>query len=427
MTTFKELNLNPNVIDGLKKQGIDEPTEVQTLSIPKILENKDLLIHAQTGSGKTLTYLLPMFEKIDTTKRETQVLILAPTHELVMQIADQAKILASNSNMDVTTFSLIGEVNIQKQIKNIKTIKPHIVVGTCGRVLDLIQQRKLKAHTIKTIILDEVDSLLSGNNTSNVKAIIKTTLRDRQLLALSASFNENTIDICSSIMKEVEIIKTTKDLTVNPKIKHAYLLGERRDKFTLLRKALASAKPKRAIVFVNDEESIEVISSKLNHHGYSSVGIFGQMAKEDRKNAMNAFRIGKAKVLVSSDLSARGLDVVETSHVFNLDFPGSKNEYIHRSGRTARGNRSGETISIVTKGELADIKRYKREFNIDIKPIKLSEGEFVEVRESANTYKKTPTSKSNNNNTYKKENNKTNKNKSNNNKPKTNFKDNKNK
>lgn len=380
MTTFNELNLNLNTIDGLKKQNITEPTQVQALSIAKILENKDLLVNAQTGSGKTLTYLLPMFEKIDANKRETQVLILAPTHELVMQIADQAKLLSENSNMSVTTFSLIGEVNIQKQIKNIKAIKPHIVVGTCGRVLDLIQQKKLKAHNIKTIILDEVDSLLSGKNTATVKAIIKTTLRDRQLLAFSASFNENTIDICNDIMKEPEIIKATSDLTINPNINHMYLLGEKRDKFTLLRKALASTNPKRAIVFVNDEESIDVITSKLNHHNYMAVGIFGQMAKEDRKNAMNAFRIGKAKILVSSDLSARGLDVVDTSHVFNLDFPGSKNEYIHRAGRTARGNRNGDAISIVTKSELADIKRYKREFNIDIQPKKLSDGKIIDAR-----------------------------------------------
>ena len=195
MTTFKELNLNPQLIEGLQKQNITEPTEVQVLSIGKILENKDLLVNAQTGSGKTLAYLLPMFEKIDTTKRETQVLILAPTHELVMQIVDQAKLLSANSNIDVTAFSLIGEVNIQKQIKNIKAIKPHIVVGTCGRVLDLIQQRKLKAHTIKTIVLDEIDSLLSGDNTKRVKDIIKTTLRERQVLGFSASLNENTITI----------------------------------------------------------------------------------------------------------------------------------------------------------------------------------------------------------------------------------------
>ena len=379
MTTFKELNLNLNLIEGLQKQNITEPTEVQTLSIGKILENKDLLVNAQTGSGKTLAYLLPMFEKIDTSKRETQVLVLAPTHELVMQIVEQAKLLATNSNIDVTSFSLIGEVNIQKQIKNIKAIKPHIVVGTCGRVLDLIQQRKLKAHTIKTIVLDEIDSLLSGDNTKRVKDIIKTTLRDRQVLGFSASLNENTIDICDSIMKSPELIKTKEELVINPNINHMYLYGDRRDKFNLLRKSIAATTPKRAIVFVNDENSIEIITSKLNYHNYKAVGIYGRMTKEDRKNALNAFKLGKAKILVSSDLSARGLDIVDITHVFNLDFPGSPNEYIHRCGRTARGKRSGDAISIVTNQNLSTIRDYKRNFNINIKPKELKEGKLVDV------------------------------------------------
>ena len=242
MTTFNELNLNNDLITGLKKQNIINPTKVQSLSINKILDNKDLIVNAQTGSGKTLSYLLPMFEKIDSTKRETQVLILAPTHELVMQITDQAKLLSSNSNLDITAFSLIGEVNIQKQIKNIKNIKPHIVVGTSGRVLDLIKQKKLKAHTIKTIILDEVDSLLSGNNVSVIKDIIKTTLRDRQLLGFSASLNETTLDILNNIMKEPEIIKIDEE-PINPNINHMYLYGDRRDKFTLLRKSIAATNP----------------------------------------------------------------------------------------------------------------------------------------------------------------------------------------
>lgn len=388
MTTFKELNLSPQLMEGLQKQNITEPTEVQSLSIGKILENKDLLVNAQTGSGKTLAYLLPMFEKIDATKRETQVLILAPTHELVMQIVDQAKLLSANSNMNVTAFSLIGEVNIQKQIKNIKAIKPHIVVGTCGRVLDLIEQRKLKAHTIKTIVLDEIDSLLSGDNTKKVKDIIKTTLRERQVIGFSASLNENTIDICDSIMKSPELIKTKDELVMNPNINHMYIYGDRRDKFTLLRKSLAATNPKRAIIFVNDEDSIEVITSKLNYHNYKSVGIYGRMTKEDRKNALNAFKIGKAKVLVSSDLSARGLDIVDITHVFNLDFPGSPNEYIHRCGRTARGNRKGDAISIVTNQNLNTIRDYKRNFNINIKPKELKEGKLVDVVLKKTNHKK---------------------------------------
>jgi superfamily II DNA/RNA helicase len=380
MNNFQQLNLDSNLIKGLQKQGITSPTEVQSLVFENIKNHKDMVVQAQTGSGKTLSYLLPLFEKIDTTKRETQVIVLAPTHELVMQIVNQVKILSQNSEIPVTTLPLIGEVNIQKQIKNIKDTKPHIVVGSCGRILDLIKQRKLKVHTVKTIVLDEVDSLLSGKNTSVVKDIIKCTLRDRQLLAFSASTNVNCLDICNSLMKEPVIIKSSKEADVNENISHMYLLCDRRDKFKTLRKALAAVNPKKAIVFVNDEESIEIISEKLNFHGRRNMAISGNMTKEDRKIALDKFKSGKVKILVSSDLSARGLDIQNITHVFNLDFPVNKNEYIHRSGRTARGNNTGDTISIVTNKELGAIRVYSREFNIDIKRKDLYEGKLIDFK-----------------------------------------------
>ena len=180
MNKLKDINLDSNLVKALQKQGINNLNKVQSLVFEDIKNHKDLIVQSQTGSGKTLAYLLPLFEKIDTAKRETQVIVLAPTHELVMQIVSQVKLLSQNSNMNVTTLPLMGEVNIQKQIKNIKDIKPHIVVGTTGRILDLIKQRKLKVHTVKTIVLDEADNLLVGKNTNTVKDIIKCTLRDRQ-------------------------------------------------------------------------------------------------------------------------------------------------------------------------------------------------------------------------------------------------------
>lgn len=379
MKTFDKLGLNENLVKGLAKKKITEPTKVQSLIIEKIIENKDLLVNSETGSGKTLAYLLPMFEKIDTTKRETQVLVLAPTHELVMQIANESKILAENSGINVTTFAVIGEVNIQKQIKNIKSIKPHIVVGTAGRLLDLIQQKKLKVHNVKTIILDEVDSLVSGKGESVVEKVIKTTLRDRQLLGFTASLDDKSESFCDYMMKDMEVIKATDESAINPNINHMYVYGDRREKFTILRKALSSAKPKRAIVFVNDEDSIEIINEKLNYHKYKSVCISGKMSKEDRKSAITDFRSGKAPILVSSDLSARGLDIPDVSHIFNLDFPPSKNEYLHRCGRSARGKREGTAISIVTNQNLGTIRDYKRQFKINIKPVEIKEGNFVNV------------------------------------------------
>lgn len=379
MKTFNQLVINEKLIKGLVKQNITEPTKVQSLTIEKIRENKDLLVNSETGSGKTLAYLLPMFEKIDTTMRETQVLVLAPTHELVMQIANQSKLLAENSNMDVTTFAIIGEVNIQKQIKNIKAMKPHIVVGTAGRLLDLIQQKKLRVHDVKTIILDEVDSLVSGKGEGIVEKIIKTTLRDRQLLGFTASLDEKSESFCDYMMKDMEIIKATDQSAINPNINHMYIYGDRREKFAILRKALSSAKAKRAIVFVNDEDSIEVINEKLNYHNYKAVCISGKMSKEDRKNAMTSFRSGKVAILVSSDLSARGLDIPDVSHIFNLDFPPSKNEYLHRCGRSARGNKKGTAISIVTNQNLNTIRDYKRQFKINMNAVEIKEGKFVDV------------------------------------------------
>ena len=378
MNKSYDINLDFNLSKALQKQGIKSLNKIQSLVFEDINSHKDLIVQAQTGSGKTLAYLLPLFQKIDTSKRETQVLILAPTHELSMQIVNQVKLLSENSGINVTTLPLIGEVNIQKQIKNIKSIKPHIVVGTTGRILDLIQQRKLKVHTVKTIVLDEVDSLIGGKSLKSVKDVIKCTLKDRQLLAFSASADDKCVEILKDLMKDPKIVKTENKVSVNKNINHMYLLGDKRDKFKLLRKSLAAVNPKKAIVFVNDEESIEVINNKLNFHNRNSVCIYGRMTKEDRKNALDKFKSGKANVLVSSDLSARGIDIEDVTHVFNLDFPVSNNEYIHRVGRTARGLNQGDAISIITPKELASVRILSKEFNIKISHKDLYEGKLID-------------------------------------------------
>ncbi len=380
MNKTKDINLDSNLVKALQKQGINNLNKVQSLVFEDITNHKDLIVQAQTGSGKTLAYLLPLFSKIDSTKRETQVMILAPTHELVIQIVDQIKLLSQNSNMNITTLPLMGEVNIQKQIKNIKSTKPHIVVGTTGRILDLIKQRKLKVHNVKTIVLDEADNLINGKNLNTVKDIIKSTLRDRQVLAFSASTNDKCIDTLKNIMKYPKILKSTPKVSINKNINHMYLLGDKRDKFKLLRKSLAAVKPKKAIVFVNDEDSIEIINSKLNHHNRNSVCIYGKMSKEERKNALYKFKTGKANILVSSDLSARGLDIKNITHVFNLDFPVTSNEYVHRVGRTGRCENKGDAISIITHKELACIRVLSKEFNINIKQKDLCEGNLIDFK-----------------------------------------------
>lgn len=379
--SFNELNINQSIVMALKKQNITTPTGIQETSIPFALENKDIIAEAHTGTGKTLAFLIPIFEKINLEKREMQAIILAPTHELVVQIESQIKLLATNSHMDIKSLSIMGESNIEKQIKKLKEIKPHIIVGSPGRILDLIKKRKITAHTIKTIVLDEADNLLSKNKPTIIKDIIKSTMKDRQLMFFSASINKETLNLAKTLVKEVEIIKIENKSEINPRIEHICILGSLRDRFENLRKLLAAEQPKRAIVFVNNNTELRQINEKLQYHKVKSTAIYGNASKEERQRALDSFRRGKCNVLVSSDLSARGLDIPEVSHIISLDFPVNPDEYLHRAGRTARGNNSGVSLCLITNKDIEILQSYEKAFGIEFTVKKLYGGKLMDMEQ----------------------------------------------
>ena len=379
--SFNELNINQSIVMALKKQNITTPTGIQDTSIPFALENKDIIAEAHTGTGKTLAFLIPIFEKINLEKREMQAIILAPTHELVVQIESQIKLLATNSHMDIKSLSIMGESNIEKQIKKLKEIKPHIIVGSPGRILDLIKKRKITAHTIKTIVLDEADNLLSKNKPTIIKDIIKSTMKDRQLMFFSASINKETLNLAKTLVKEVEIIKIENKSEINPRIEHICILGSLRDRFENLRKLLAAEQPKRAIVFVNNNTELRQINEKLQYHKVKSTAIYGNASKEERQRALDSFRRGKCNVLVSSDLSARGLDIPEVSHIISLDFPVNPDEYLHRAGRTARGDNSGVSVCLITNKDIEILQSYEKAFGIEFTVKKLYGGKLMDMEQ----------------------------------------------
>ena len=379
--SFNELNINQSIVMALKKQNITTPTGIQKTSIPFALENKDIIAEAHTGTGKTLAFLIPIFEKINLEKREMQAIILAPTHELVVQIESQIKLLATNSHMDIKSLSIMGESNIEKQIKKLKEIKPHIIIGSPGRILDLIKKRKITAHTIKTIVLDEADNLLSKNKPTIIKDIIKSTMKDRQLMFFSASINKETLNLAKTLVKEVEIIKIENKSEINPRIEHICILGSLRDRFENLRKLLAAEQPKRAIVFVNNNTELRQINEKLQYHKVKSTAIYGNASKEERQRALDSFRRGKCNVLVSSDLSARGLDIPEVSHIISLDFPVNPNEYLHRAGRTARGDNSGVSVCLITNKDIEILQSYEKAFGIEFTVKKLYGGKLMDMEQ----------------------------------------------
>lgn len=375
--TFNELGLNPSLIEGLKKQNIDEPTAIQTQTIPSALQNKDIIGQSQTGSGKTLAYLLPIFQKIDSAKREMQAIVLAPTHELAMQIDKQVKTLAENSGIPVKSAAIIGQVNIERQVEKLRE-KPHIIVGSTGRILELIKRKKISAHTIKAIVIDEGDRLLDENNIGVVKDIIKTTMRDRQLMVFSATINERTMNLSKNLMKEPEVIRIQEQQMLNPQVEHLYIVAEQRDKIEVLRKLIAAVKPERGIVFINKSDEVEITTSKLTYHHISAYGIFGTAEKEDRKKALEGFRNGKIQLLIASDIAARGLDIQDVTYIFNLDLPEDTKEYLHRTGRTGRMGKAGTVISIVTQKEVELIKKYQNTFNISIQEKEIYKGTVAE-------------------------------------------------
>ena len=379
--SFNELNINNSIVVGLEKQNITIPTGIQETAIPFALENKDIIAEAHTGTGKTLAFLIPIFEKINVEKREMQAIILAPTHELVVQIESQIKLLSTNSGINVTSLSIMGESNIEKQIKKLKEVKPHIIVGSPGRILDLIKKKKITAHTIKTIVLDEADNLLSKNKPVIIKDIIKSTMKDRQLMFFSASINKETLNLAKTLVKDVEIIKIENKSEINPKIEHICILGSLRDRFENLRKLLAAEQPQRAIVFVNNNTDLRQINEKLQYHKVKSTAIYGNASKEERQRALDSFRRGKCNVLVSSDLSARGLDIPEVSHIISLDFPVNPDEYLHRAGRTARGNNSGVSVCLITNKDIEILQSYEKAFDIEFTVKKLYGGKLMDMEQ----------------------------------------------
>jgi len=372
--------MNPALVVALQKEDITTPTEVQRKVIPEALKNKDLVVQSETGTGKTLAYLLPLFEKTDTSKREMQTIILAPTHELAIQILRQTERLSQNSEIKVSSMLAIGNVNIKRQVERLRE-KPHIIVGSLTRILELINKRKISAHTIKTIIIDEADSLMDDNNIVKLKEVIKSTLKERQIMLFSASITKKTEARAKEIMKEPEFIKEKEVASIPFSIEHMYFLTEQRHKIEVLRKVIRIMNPSKAMVFIGHREETEVCKDRLKYHGLEVEGIHGQNEKMDRKRAIDGFKSGKIQILIASDIAARGLDIEGVTHVFNLNIPENPKDYLHRVGRTGRKGNTGIAISIVTERELQFINMYEKVLKIKIAAKDMYKGNIIDAKE----------------------------------------------
>lgn len=390
---FSSLGISEELISALKKQGVTKPTDVQQSAIGVILEKKDAIVRAETGSGKTLTYLLPIFMNIDLSLRSAQCIVLTPTHELAVQVYKQAELLTENSGMDIRSALIIGNAGMARQIEKLKE-KPQIIIGSAGRIIDLIEKKKIPAHTVKTIVVDEADRMLDHMNVDMVKSVVKTTLKNsRQTVFLSASMNAEAVAAAKEIAVNEPVFCMAEE-KLPELITHYYIECELRDKINLIRKIVRGEKAPKTIVFINNPENIEVTVKKLNYHSLKAVGLYGGTRRDERRKAINDMISGKAEILVASDLVSRGLDIPGVTHIINMDIPENPTSYLHRAGRTGRGGKSGKVISLATKGEIRYINRLKRELKLDFKNVYMREGALVPVNADFKR-KKTYTHKNN--------------------------------
>jgi ATP-dependent RNA helicase DeaD len=372
--TFTDLSLPPELIAALAKQQISDPSPIQIAAIPALAAGKDAYLRAETGTGKTLAYLLPLFMRIDPSQAATQVVIVAPTHELAIQIHRQSCELALNAARAIRSVLLIGGTATDRQIDKLKG-KPHIVVGSPGRIVELIERGKLKTAHIRAVVIDEADRLLNDESLNWIQTIVRASPPGRQLIFASATIEQQTRRVLETLAADILMLRGGA-AAVNENIDHLYLICEDRDKPEMLRKLLHAFHVPRSIVFVHRNDVAEEIASKLIHHKLAVADLNSELSKLDRKRAMDGIRSGAIRIMIASDLAARGLNIPGVTHIFNLDIPTMSKAYLHRVGRTARSGAHGTAVSLVTDIEARLIPRYEKDLGISLQCIRLHNGKI---------------------------------------------------
>ena len=374
---FSELGVPSPLVAALAKDNITEPMPIQVAALPVLLAGKNAYLNSETGTGKTLAYLLPLFCRLDPAIDDLQGLILAPTHELAIQIQRVAGALAQSSGIPIRTILLIGGTALPRQIEKLKK-KPHLAIGSPGRIRDLIIMKKLKPLAVRTVVVDEADRLLAYESLSCIRAIMYATPRTRQTVFVSATEHPTATTAAGALAPELAMIRAGS-APVNANIEHLYLVCEQRDKPEMLRKMIHALNPDRAIVFVHRNEKAEDIASILAFHKLHASDLHSAYDKTDRKKAMDEFRSGRNNILIASDIAARGLDIRDVTHIFNVDVPSDSKAYLHRVGRTARAGAKGHAISLMTEPELRLVKRFQSELGIKMFRVIMEKGEVLVV------------------------------------------------
>lgn len=356
---FDELNIDERILRAIEDMGFEETSPIQTQAIPAVCEGIDVVGQAQTGTGKTAAYTIPMLMKIDPQIKKPQAIVLCPTRELAVQVAEEIRKLAKYMS-DIKVLPVYGGQEIVRQIKSLKT-GVQIIVGTPGRVMEHMRRKTVKFDNINMVILDEADEMLDMGFREDMETILTETPEDRQTVMFSATMPKAIMDIARNFQKDARIIKVVrKELTVS-NIEQFYYEVRPKNKTEVLCRLIDIYNPRLSVVFCNTKRQVDELISELKGRGYFADGIHGDMKQQQRDRVMDDFRSGKVDILIATDVAARGIDVDDVDMVFNYDIPQDEEYYVHRIGRTGRAGRSGMALSFISGKEvykLKDIERY---------------------------------------------------------------------
>ncbi|MCQ6267181.1 DEAD/DEAH box helicase [Fictibacillus sp. WQ 8-8] len=349
MTTFSELGLSPELLKSINNMGFEEATPIQRDTIPTALNGTDLIGQAQTGTGKTAAFGIPLIEKIDVKARKIQGIVLAPTRELAVQVGEELNKIGQYKG--IKTLPIYGGQSIVRQIKALKN-NPHIIVGTPGRVIDHINRKTLKLEDVHTVVLDEADEMLNMGFIEDIETILENVPTERHTMLFSATMPKQIQKLAERFMKDVLVIRVKASEMTVKSIEQEYVEVKEKQKFDALTRLLDIQSPELAIVFGRTKRRVDELAEALNKRGYSAEGIHGDLPQSKRDMVLRAFKNNTIEVLVATDVAARGLDISGVSHVYNFDIPQDPESYVHRIGRTGRAGRTGYAVTFITPREI---------------------------------------------------------------------------
>ena len=355
---FEDLGLCPEIMKAVKNMGFEEASPIQAKAIPAMMEGKDIIGQAQTGTGKTAAFGIPLLEKIDPKNKKLQAIVLCPTRELAIQVAEEIRNLAKYMHA-IKVLPIYGGQEIVKQIRSLKS-GTQLIIGTPGRVMDHMRRKTVKMENIHTVVLDEADEMLNMGFREDIETILEGVPEERQTVLFSATMPKPILDITKRFQKNAELIKVTKKELTVPNIEQFYYEVKPKNKEEVLSRLLDIYNPKLSVIFCNTKKQVDLLVNGLLGRGYFAAGLHGDMKQAQRDRVMEGFRKGKTEILVATDVVARGIDVEEVEAVFNYDLPQDDEYYVHRIGRTGRAGRVGRSFSFVTGKEVYKLKEIQR-------------------------------------------------------------------